>query len=306
MRWQATLPADSTGRPRVLWLAVLISAALHGLFGLGLCMMSAVRSTSADKAPLAEIAVVIVPDAPLTVSLPIESLPTMGGATNSEASLESDPTTIIVKPLPLDAGSTTPDTAIPRVAARASSGGAATTADGSGGPAFFGVHVQARSVVFVIDRSISMEWNGGLKAAKRELLAILERLPATTRFQAYFYNRAVESLPSADRDGLLANTEETRWRVIQMVNRIHPKGGTEHALGLRQALKLRPEAILFITDGDDLLPDQVLSITEANAGRTAIHTLLWGFAENEPLRKLAAQNGGVHRRLGEAAPDSAH
>src|SRR5262249_22664273 len=75
---------------------------------------------------------------------------------------------------------------------------------------------------------------------------------------------------------------------------------TDHLTALRQALALRPEAILFITDADDLKPEHVRSITQLNSGRTAIHTLQWSLSpsESEPLKALAQLNRGTHRKIG--------
>src|SRR5207302_4579733 len=118
-------------------------------------------------------------------------------------------------PVPIQAAPTAPrDAEQPRVVI-APSGGPSRGAGARGGtsagtekPTFFGVPVQARSIVFVIDRSISMGLSGGLEAAKRELLASLEGLPAATRFQLVFYNHDVQALPTNDHDGMPANTDE--------------------------------------------------------------------------------------------------
>src|SRR5919198_794363 len=48
---------------------------------------------------------------------------------------------------------------------------------------FFQIATEGKAIVYVIDRSASMGCNGFLAAAKRELLASLERLPSTARFQ---------------------------------------------------------------------------------------------------------------------------
>jgi hypothetical protein len=298
MRWNAILPAQSSNRPRGLGFAVLISAALHGLIGLGLWTLPSVRPHASDDAPLAEIPVVVVPDEPMIITLSPVASPTPGGTTSNEPRSEPSSTPIRVEPLPLDSGTSTSSADVPRVVTRTNTAGGKAT---RGGPEFFGVPVQARTIVFIIDRSISMGINDGLAAAKRELLAHVERLPGTTRFQVFFYNRDVELIPSTESDHLLANTEETRQHLVQLVKRISAKGSTEHLPALRRALMLQPEAILFMTDAQAFEMVHVRAITAASSGRTAIHTLLWCTTDSEPLRELARQNRGIYRRLAEAS-----
>jgi hypothetical protein len=177
-------------------------------------------------------------------------------------------------------------------------GGRADSSDA--GSEFFGVQVTARSVVFVIDRSTSMWVNHGLEAAKRELLEKLNRLPSGTRFQVFFYDNKVEPVGSTERDGLLANSDENRRRVIEFIKSINARGSTDHMSALRQALFLRPEAILFITDAEDLTRNHVRSITDVNQGRTAIHALQWcpTHEASESLQELARSNHGIYRQLG--------
>jgi hypothetical protein len=238
-----------------------------------------------------------LPDEPMNATLQANILATPSPAANSEASSEPDSTHIRVEPLPAVSHASVGSEDVPRITSR----GAATSGNATnGGPEFFGVPVQARTIVFIIDRSISMGFSDGLAEAKRELLAHLERLPASTRFQVFFYNREVELIQSTEPDHLLANTEETRQRLARFVKRISAKGSTEHLPALRQALMLQPEAILFMTDAQDFEMVDVRAITTANNRRTAIHTLLWGTTDSEPLRELARQNRGVYRRLGEA------
>src|SRR5262249_3744008 len=67
------------------------------------------------------------------------------------------------------------------VPALASTSGAGSTTT------FFQVSTQAQSVVYVIDRSGSMGNGGRMALARRELLASLDRLPVSARFQIIPY-----------------------------------------------------------------------------------------------------------------------
>ena len=291
--------ADPTSRPRGLLVAVTISIAVHGLFGLLLCTRTAIRSQSADDKPLNEIAVVVVPDEPANLVLSADSSPSSISGAIPGVPADQDSGPIRVAPLPVDADSGNPDTDVPRVVNPPTLAGTGSNSS-STGTAFFGVQVPARSVVFVIDRSMSMWFNHGLEAAKRELLEKLDRLSPGTRFQVFFYDNKLEFFPSTERDGLLANLEENRLQIIRLVKSINGRGSTDHMTALRQALRLRPEAILFISDAEDLRGEQVRSITAVNQGRTAIHAVQWSptHEESQVLRDLAHRNRGSYQRLG--------
>lgn len=191
---------------------------------------------------------------------------------------------------------------------RASPGEHASTGAGSanpnedndgGGARFFGAARQARTVVYVIDRSASMGTEGGLAAAKRELHASLERLAPTIRFQVIVYNRYETLLPFAGPRELLAATPENCQRALRFVDDVRAEGGTDHLVGLKRALTLEPEAIFFVTDADDFSESQVHVITAINRGRSVIDAIRVSPSARANgaalLEKLARQNGGTYR-----------
>jgi hypothetical protein len=301
MQKTANLMCDAHRRPRGFLVAVLISAAVHGLFAVLLGSLTTIHTHPVDAAPLAEIPVLVVSEEPIQVSLADDARTAAAGSPSSAEPNVGETQTVQVRPPPVATGEETPDAAVPRVmnvgkAELPTAGGDSADV----GPVFLGVQVPARSVVFVIDRSLSMGLTDGLKTVKRELSAKLDRLPPGARFQVLFYDSRVECLPSAERDGLFANTEENRRRIRALTDSIRARAGTDHLTALLRALALRPEAVLFITDADDLGRDQVRSITDANAGKTAIHALQWGLtsAENDSLKELARLNRGSYRHFG--------
>jgi hypothetical protein len=174
---------------------------------------------------------------------------------------------------------------------------AATVPSGGNEPLF--VPTQAQSVVYVIDRSGSMGRGGRLALARHELLASLERLPPGTRFQIIAYNRFAEPLRIACQSGLVPATAANKLQAALLLEGLPPEGGTEHLAALRQALLLQPEAIYFLTDADDLQPDQVQTLTRLNHGRTIIHTIELTArhrnAPGMPLQVLARENRGAYR-----------
>jgi hypothetical protein len=287
--------SDSLGRPRGFLLAVTISAAAHALIALLLGTLTTLGGNPVADTPLAEILVLVVSDEPIqsvSVAEPVQTTTNVSGSNTGESE------TVQVRPAPVDTDPGVPETNLPRVTY---AGPPASPGDASeSGPTFLGVQIPAKSVVFVIDRSVSMGLTDGLRRVKQELTEKLDRLPAAARFQVIFYDTQVECLTASDRDGLLANTEENRRLVRALTDSIRARSGTDHLKALLRALALRPEAVLFITDADDLGRQQVRSITDANAGKTTIHALQWGLtaAENESLKDLARLNRGSYRHFG--------
>jgi hypothetical protein len=172
--------------------------------------------------------------------------------------------------------------------------------EGSEGP-LFDVPVQARSVVFVIDRSGSMGAFGRLDRARRELARSLERLPESTRFQVILYNRRADLLRIAGQTGLVPATAENKRLAVRLLDDVVPEGSTDHLNALRQAILLQAEAVYFLTDADDLQADHVRALTQLNHGRSAIHTVEMTL-ENRgksdmPLQVLARGNRGTYRAV---------
>jgi hypothetical protein len=173
--------------------------------------------------------------------------------------------------------------------------------DGTGTAVFFQVPIRARTVVFVIDRSTSMGLNGGLSAAKREVIASLERLPESTRFQVILYNREATPLRLGGRTELVAATNEMRRETHRLLASVRAEGSTNHQEALGRALALVPELILFVTDADDLTLEQVRAVTQMNAGHSVIHTIEMNGNRaqrvDSPLQLLGQRNGGSHRKV---------
>jgi hypothetical protein len=166
---------------------------------------------------------------------------------------------------------------------------------------FFQIATQAKSVVYVIDRSASMGINGRLEAARRELLASLERLPSTARFQVIPYNREAIPLRVGGRTDLLEATPANIQAAARLLNTLVAEGGTDHWPALHRALALQPDVVFFLTDADDLRIDQVRAITQLNHGRTAIHAIELSIfnrdREDMPLHLLAHTNQGQYQAV---------
>ena len=137
-----------------------------------------------------------------------------------------------------------------------------------------------------------------LRAVKPELFASLKNLDTVHQFQVIFYNeRPILFTPSAAPGRLVFATEQNKRQVQAFLDSISADGGTDHEAALKLAIRLRPDVIFFLTDGDDpkLTPRQLEKIRDMAAGIT-IHTIQFGDgpqpAGNNFLVDLAHQNGG--------------
>jgi hypothetical protein len=173
-----------------------------------------------------------------------------------------------------------------------------------GSATFFEIETRAKSIVYVIDRSVSMGPNGKLARAKRELLRSLEQLPADARFQIILFNRSVEILNGDQGMGLLRATLENRRRAAQFFSSALSEGGTLPVPALKRALTLKPDVIFFLSDAEDMNDRDVREITHLNAGRTEIQVVVLEEAhhekQNSVLSMLAHSNRGKVRSVAES------
>ncbi len=178
------------------------------------------------------------------------------------------------------------------------------------GARYYGFAVRSSHAVFVLDVSKSMGWNGRLDGARKELVQVLERLPARTRFTIISFSDAAPSWS----EKLLAATPDVVRRAVHFVERLEPVGGTNSFEALRAAFaEEEVDSIYFLSDGHPSVgaivdPDEILAqVRELNRWRRVrIHTiaLLKGepppmFADLEDqaaaesfMRRLAEENDG--------------
>jgi hypothetical protein len=183
----------------------------------------------------------------------------------------------------------------------ASEGGGGTGTEGSGvSGSLFPLPATAASVVYVLDRSVSMGMDDKLDIACRELLAGLRRLPPSARFQVVAYNSFAEPLLIDGRIELLPAEPAIIEQAAFQVRQLSASGDSDHVRALCRALALHPDVLFFVTDADALTLEQVACITSRNAG-TIIHaielTRRRGSDRDGPLARLARDNRGTYRRV---------
>ncbi|HUG90907.1 MAG TPA: hypothetical protein VML55_08745 [Planctomycetaceae bacterium] len=179
---------------------------------------------------------------------------------------------------------------------------------GPGEVQFFGAKDRASQVVYVLDCSGSMS-GAPLAEAKARLVASLESLDSTQRFQIIFYNQSpsIMTLRGEQRPELYWATDINRTLARQFIASVDANLGTDHMPALLQALSLKPEVLYLLTDADQpqLSARELNRIRSTNAGRTRIHTIEFGEGSQgsrrlDPtsgnfLEVLAEQNGGTYR-----------
>ena len=165
---------------------------------------------------------------------------------------------------------------------------------------FFGSPSKGTRFVFVIDRSASM--GHALPIAKAELLATLEKLPPNAEFQVICYDLDPQIvLDAQNRQTLLPATAENKQRTARFLDKLAAEGGTDHLAALRRALTLNPQVIYFLTDADELKPQQVRELTVLNqrGPNACIHcielSLNVEYRTDKPMRVLARENRGEYR-----------
>lgn len=296
---------------------LLASAALHALAAAVFFALSA----RPGDAPSRVVDTAVGDNPPITLSLvrlPAPAAipgPSAGASSGRKADEEQDfHATVLPTPV-IEEG---PPVAAPQVIPppQPSAGGSGPPSRGGGpdGPGgavagggvtgFLNVPGQVRSVVYVIDCSMSMggpdERSHKFSLARRELLASVRLLPEGTLFQVIPYNHQAEPLLLDGQAGLVPKSERSVLAAADALEKRKPSGWTDHLRALHRGLVLRPDVLFFVTDGDDLQAAQERDATALNKGRTAIHVVELGARPSPPgcpLRALARNNGGSYRHV---------
>jgi Ca-activated chloride channel family protein len=186
-------------------------------------------------------------------------------------------------------------------------------------PSTASLAAKPRDVVFVIDRSGSMEgWK--MVAARRAAARMIDTLTSRDTFCALVFDNAVDCIPEPR---LEPATDRNRFRAVEALAKVDARGGTELAEPLRRALALlgnsyedRERVIVLVTDGQVGNEDHILRELAPHMGKTRMFTLGIDQAVNAAfLKRLAGAGGGlcelvesedrldavmakVHRRIG--------
>ncbi|MEK6236673.1 MAG: VWA domain-containing protein, partial [Planctomycetales bacterium] len=164
---------------------------------------------------------------------------------------------------------------------------------GTGVAEFFGITASGNAFVFVVDISGSMR-GGRFTRAKAELRRSIDALNEKQSYYIIFYNHRTLPMPSG---GLLAATTQnlvktTRW----MTRYARCTGDTYPEPALKMALRIRPDAVFLLSDGEF---DRFVAvrISEYQTGfPVPIHTVGFTNRDGEAvLKAIAERTGGTYR-----------
>jgi hypothetical protein len=279
-------------------LAILVSVAAHAAVALSLWFLSC----SAWR--IASDALPIDTGGDLTIMLVRDRVGPSPPAGDEEQHVNAEDFPVRIGEANTASGQEIPTPVLVRVPHENLKSGLAAGAAGRGIPGTQGgvlaVPHDARTVVYVVDRSLSMGLNGALARARREVVASLRALPPDASFQIVLYNRQAELLRVDRRRGFLWADAATIVAVGAELERIAALGNTDHFRALKTALALQADVLFLVTDADDLTDPQVRELTRLNDRRTIIHALELNRRSadtDSPLHRLALASGGTHRRV---------
>jgi uncharacterized protein YegL len=168
---------------------------------------------------------------------------------------------------------------------------------GSGkGVGFFGTRSRADSVVFVVDMSGSMNDGRRFDRAVDELIRSLNALVPSQKFFIFFYNGVTYPMFDQRSAKLMPATPGTRTKAIKWIKTLQPDGDTAPEDAIERALKLKPQVVYFLTDGE--IPDTTRDTAKKfnHEHKTVIHTIAFVTQEGAAmLRGIAQDNRGKYR-----------
>jgi hypothetical protein len=173
-------------------------------------------------------------------------------------------------------------------------------AEGRARTSMFGVSGIGHKFVYVLDRSSSMGGSGqkALRAVKAELVKSLRNLDTVHEFQIIFYNeKPVIFNPSGTPGRLAFANRANKDRAVRFVESITADGNNNHVDALKLAIRLHPDVIFFLTDGDEpKLSRRELDQIQRMATGITFNTIEFGPGpkpeEESFLATLAEENGG--------------
>jgi len=166
---------------------------------------------------------------------------------------------------------------------------------GAGSIGFFGERASGSSFVFIVDSSGSMEGSRFARAVE-ELNRAIGQLRIKQRFFVIFYNdEAIPLFSPRSRSHMYLATKKNRRRATKWIGLQQAGGGTEPEDAIHQALRLKPDVIFFLSDGE--VPRTTRTIaTEFNHFGTIINTIAFQFRGGEAILKgIAEDNQGNYR-----------
>lgn len=179
---------------------------------------------------------------------------------------------------------------------------------------FFGADAYGDEFVYVVDMSTSMGYRSTygqtrFRIACRELLRSINELKSDQKFCVVMFcyrTRFMFDRPPR----MLSATNVNKRRAAEWVNSLGLGGGTDPRYGVMSGLKLKPDAIFLLSDGEFNgravnshgirgNPRIERIIEQQRNSMVPIHTIAFEDLENRRrLRGIAAMTNGTHRFVG--------
>ena len=167
------------------------------------------------------------------------------------------------------------------------------------GPGFFGSVPGSKRIVYVVDNSRSMNAKHDspsktrFRRLKVELIKSILELPPESQFFVIFFADEMLAMPA---ESLQPATPQSKDHYLRWVAQVDPGGGpTDPLEAMATAIKLQPDIIYFLTDGE-FKKGVNLKLRSIKLPRTTIHTFAFGETLGEELLKDVAQrNGGEYK-----------
>ncbi len=165
---------------------------------------------------------------------------------------------------------------------------------------FFGLKAPGRRFVYVIDRSSSMaSYDQRFPKANEQLLRSVLQLRSRQQFFVVYFNTGPHPMFSpAVASASIKADRKTKKQLIAWVQTVFPGGGTDPASSLQMALKLEPDAIFMLTDGEfgSHVLDLLRRENPAGEGQVSINTIaIVSHAGEGQLKQIAKENKGRFR-----------
>ncbi|HVE12313.1 MAG TPA: VIT domain-containing protein [Elusimicrobiota bacterium] len=168
--------------------------------------------------------------------------------------------------------------------------------------------VQPKDIVFVLDRSGSMDEDQKMTQAKKALSYCIGKLSPGDRFGIVDFASDSSEFESA----LVNGTDDNKARALRYVKKIESAGGTNIEAGLQDGLKLlsgsregRTAMLFFLTDGVPTVGQTQIDalLKQAQDGNHGVSARVFSFGVGDDvntllLDKLAEMNRGAHDYVG--------
>lgn len=170
--------------------------------------------------------------------------------------------------------------------------------DGTGDPgSFFGAKPAGKRIVYVVDRSLSMNHAHNSEALTRyrrlkyELVNSIGSMSDDMYFFIIFFGDGPTPMPA---NSMQRATPEAKQLYLKWMAKMPALGQTEPLGALKQALSLKPDVVYFLTDGSftNFVDRHLRRIVQ---NKTIINTYTFGDSTGENLMKWVARtNGGTY------------